>query len=569
MVPDLEFRNVSFEYEGSTRPALRDINLTIQPGEIVLITGPAGAGKTTLCCCANGLVPHYHEGRLSGEVIVRGYQTARSRIGGLSSLVGLVFQDPESQLVTASVADEVAFGPENLGVPRAEIETRVAEALRVTRLAGFDGRDPHSLSGGEQQACVIAAVYAMHPEIYVMDEPLANLDPAGRSQVFQVMIDVAKRRGKTLVLVEHALEEVLPWVDRVVVLEDGRIVRDGTVAEVLSAGDMPNVFIRPPIARLGAQFGLNPPPLTPEGFVESLRQQHGFRRHAPVETPMPAPAYGPAVIQMEGLEYSYAGGHAALRGVDLTIHKGEMAAILGRNGAGKTTLVRHLIGLLQPDRGAVTVLGLDVARTPTHQLARQVGFCFQNPNHQLVAFKVREEIAFGLRAHDVDPTEIETRTLQALESVGMSAYREAEIFDLGKGQRQRLALASVLALEPSVLVIDEPTTGQDPTMAQEIFEILKRLNGAGTTILVVTHNLELAAAYCPRAMVMADGRVAFDGSFPELFGQPDRMRELSLAPPQTTQVATLLADYGVPVWASTFEQLSVEIAAILEPARGD
>ncbi|MGH7536045.1 MAG: energy-coupling factor ABC transporter ATP-binding protein, partial [Gemmatimonadales bacterium] len=266
MVSDLDFRDVSFQYEGASSFALRDIQLTIDPGEIVLVTGPAGAGKTTLCSCANGLVPHYHEGRLTGEVLVRGYNTARTRIGGLSSLVGLVFQDPESQLVAASVADEVAFGPENLGVERAEIVRRLSEALQVTRLAGFDERDPHSLSGGEQQACVIAAIYAMHPEIYVMDEPLANLDPAGRAHVFRVMVEVAKQRGKTLLLVEHSLEEVLPLVDRVVVLAGGQIVRNGSVQEVLTAGDLPRVFTRPAIARLGAQLGLQLPPLSPEAL---------------------------------------------------------------------------------------------------------------------------------------------------------------------------------------------------------------------------------------------------------------------------------------------------------------
>jgi energy-coupling factor transport system ATP-binding protein len=246
-----------------------------------------------------------------------------------------------------------------------------------------------------------------------------------------------------------------------------------------------------------------------------------------------------------------------------------MLAILGRNGAGKTTLIRHLVGLLQPDAGRVTVLGQDASRTPTHTLARQVGFCFQNPNHQLVAFKVREEIAFGLRAHDVDPSEIEPRTRQALEAVGMAGWEEAEIFDLGKGQRQRLALASVLALRPRILVIDEPTTGQDPYMAQEIFEILRGLNEQGATVLVVTHKVDLAAAYASRAVVLAEGRIAFDGSFPELLSDPERMRALSLEPPQTTRLAALLGEYGVPPWLTTFEQLSESIRALAGPADGD
>jgi energy-coupling factor transporter ATP-binding protein EcfA2 len=235
---DIEFRDVSFKYQDSDKHSLRNINLRAARGEIILITGPAGSGKTTLCSCINGLIPHFHDGELSGEVFVRGYNTRRARIGGIASLVATVFQDPESQLVTASVVDEIAFGPENMGVSREDINQRVAEALRATRLVGYEDREPHNLSGGEQQACVIAAVYAMHPEIYVMDEPTANLDPEGRKQILSLIVDVAKRRGKTLALVEHALEEVLPLVDRIIVVHDGETVRDGPVDQVLAAGDI-------------------------------------------------------------------------------------------------------------------------------------------------------------------------------------------------------------------------------------------------------------------------------------------------------------------------------------------
>lgn len=569
MTPELELRDVSFQYEDSPLPALNAINLTIGPGEVVLITGPSGSGKTTLCSCANGLIPHFHEGRLTGDVFVRGHNTRRARVGGLSSLVGLVFQDPESQLVTASVADEVAFGPENLGVPRAEIHRRVVEALGATRLAGYEERDPHSLSGGEQQACVIAAIYAMHPEIYVMDEPLANLDPAGRAQVFRIVVEVAKRRGKTLLLAEHSFDEVLPLVDRVVVMDRGRIVREGTAERVLALGDIPRVFSRPPIARLGEHLGFEKPPLTPEELYRMLRERFRLpqRRHEPAGPAVPAT--GPTVIQIEDVAFSYAPGAAALKGVDLTVHEGEMVALLGRNGSGKTTLVRHLIGLLQPERGRVTVLGTDVAHTPTHTLARQVGFCFQNPNHQLVAFKVREEIAFGLRAHEVDGAEIEGRVRQALEFVGMSEYLEAEIFALGKGQKQRLALASVLALRPRILVIDEPTTGQDPFMAQEIFDVLRRLNQAGTTIVAITHKIDLAAAYASRAVVLSQGRVAYDGPFAPLLSDLDLMRRHSLEPPATTQLAALLRDHGVAPWLSSYEQLAEALDVVREASRGD
>lgn len=568
MTYDIDFQKVSFQYEGSTAFALQEINLTVTAGEIVLITGPAGSGKTTLCSCINGLIPHYHEGKLEGQVLVRGYNTAKSRIGGLASLVGMVFQDPESQLVTSSVADEVAFGPENLGVPRQEINERVSAALAATRLSGYEDREPHSLSGGEQQACVIASVYAMRPEIYIMDEPLANLDPVGRAQVLNVVVEVAKQRGKTLVIVEHALEEVLPLVDRVIVLEQGRIVRDDAVMEVLKAGDLPRVFARPAMVRLAEKFELDPLPLTPEDFYRAFSAQYRLgtmqRSHAhPLEMDERQ-----AVIEMHAVSFSYDQENAALDQVDLEIHSGELVAILGRNGSGKTTLVRHIIGLLQPDQGRVTVLGKDVATTPTHALAQDVGFCFQNPNHQIVSFNVRDEMIFGLKAHNVNPGEYEDRIREALSFVNLLDQLEAEVFDLGKGQKQRLALASVLTLKPRILIIDEPTTGQDPLMTEEIFEIIQRLNDMGTTVLMITHKVDYAARYAQRAVVMQRGQIAYDGAVRPLLSDQKLLQANSLALPDTTRLANRLSERGVPPWLVTVEELEDALGQLVEHSHG-
>jgi energy-coupling factor transport system ATP-binding protein len=518
MTFEIDFQNVTFVYEGSDIPALKDINLSIEPGEIILITGPAGSGKTTLCSCINGLVPHFHEGNLQGNVLVRSYNTKKARVGGLASLVGMVFQDPESQLVTSSVADEVAFGPENFGVAREEINKRVMAALKATRLEGYEEREPYNLSGGEQQACVIASVYAVQPDIYVMDEPLANLDPAGRAQVLRLIIDVAKERGKTLVIVEHALEEVIPLVARIIVMNDGEIVRDGTVEEVLSLGDIPQVFTRPPIIRLAEKFLQKVKPLTPEIFYEELSSKYNLGTIRVNNSPLLEPLLaGKPIIEVKNVSYSYIQGAEALRNISLTVCEGELVAILGRNGSGKTTLVRHLIGLIKPEEGKIFVDGKDVARTPTYELAQDVGFCFQNPNHQIVTFKVRDEVIFGLRAHNIPASEYEERIREALEIVDMLDYIDAEVFDLGKGQKQRLALASVLALKPRILIIDEPTTGQDPQMAEGIFSIIKNLNEMGTTVLMITHQMEYAANYAHRAVVLNSGEITFDGSIQESY----------------------------------------------------
>jgi len=572
MTFDIEFQNLTFTYEGADQPALKDIDLTISPGEIILITGPAGSGKTTLCCCINGLVPHFHEGDLIGDVLVREHNTRRSRVGGLASLVGMVFQDPESQLVTNSVADEVAFGPENFGVPREEINQRVADALRDTRLEGYDEREPHTLSGGEQQACVIAAVYAMQPEIYVMDEPLANLDPEGKAKVLRVVVELAKQRGKTLVLVEHALEEVLPLVDRVIVVNKGQIVRDGPVEEILEAGDIPFVFTRPPVVRLGEKYGLTPLPLSSQDFYEKFQARYNLDNIQWEDSSQNDFKVGIQVIKIEDISFSYdknATNQAeALRNISLSVSAGEMVAILGRNGSGKTTLVRHIIGLLQPDAGKVVVLNKDVAMTPTYELARDVGFCFQNPNHQIVSFNVRDEIIFGLKAHGIDPGEFDSRIQESLEFVNMLDYIDTEVFDLGIGQKKRITLASVLSLRPEILIVDEPTTGQDPRMALEIFEIIKRLNDSGTTVLIITHQIDYAAAYAKRAVVLDGGRIKFDGAIKDLLVDQDLMQASALEMPQTTRLASLMSRHGILPWLVTMEALDQAISKLVETSNG-
>jgi len=555
MEHDIKFKTVTFTYAGAKSPAILDINLEIKSGEIVLVTGPAGSGKTTLCSCINGLIPHYHEGDLEVRVAIGSYNSRNVRVGGLASIVGMVFQDPESQLVTNSVADEVAFGPENMGIPREKIKKRVKEALEVTRLTGYDDREPHSLSGGEQQACVIAATYSMYPEIYVLDEPLANLDPQGRAQVMELVIDVAKKYGKTLVIVEHALEEILPLVQRVIIMDRGKIVRDGSVEEVLESGDIPGVFKRPDVVRLAEDLGLKPFPLKPEKLFEEIHKKYQPTAvKARIERERPN-GRAKEIVRLEHLTHCYEEGVDALYDVSLTIHEGEFVALMGRNGSGKTTLVSHLIGLLKPTGGTVTVVGKDVAATPTHELARDVGFCFQNPNHQIVSFNVRDEMTFGLKAHGIDPSEYDQRIMEALEIVNMQDYINAEIFDLGKGQKQRIALASVLTLKPRFLVIDEPTTGQDPEMTFEIFEIIKKLNESGTTVLVITHKVDYAALYTQRAIVLSRGHLKYDGPVMDLLLDEKLMQENSLELPDITKLAKKLSIYGVPANTIRFDEM--------------
>ncbi|MEP6895273.1 MAG: ATP-binding cassette domain-containing protein, partial [Chloroflexota bacterium] len=459
---------------------------------------------------------------------------------------------------------------ENLGVSREEIGQRVSAALIATRLEGYEEREPHFLSGGEQQACAIAAIYAMHSEIYVMDEPLSNLDPAGRAQVLQVLVEAAKGRQKTLIIVEHALDEVLPFVDRVVVMDHGHIVRDGTVAEVMAAGDIPRVFTRPSIVRLSDLFHLDVTTFSAEKFYAQLNARTPLKVIDIVEQPDQRGTTPKApIIEMKDVHYNFAGSREALKGINFAVQEGELVSILGRNGAGKTTLARHIIGLLQPTQGTVLVSGRDVRTTPTHILTQEIGFVFQNPNHQLVSFKVRDEMTFGLRAHNIDPAEWEDRIQRALKLVDLSDAIDAEIFDLGKGQKQRLALASVLTLNPKILVIDEPTTGQDPQMTREIFEILKGLNELGATILMITHRVDFAAAYAHRAVVMNAGEIVFDGPILRLISNTAVMKASALELPDITRLALQLRQHGIPRWTFKYEQLERFLKQLVEASDGN
>jgi len=359
-------------------------------------------------------------------------------------------------------------------------------------------------------------------------------------------------------------------VDRVLVMNAGQIVRDGSVEAVLAAGDIPGVFTRPAIVRLAEKFNLDLQTFSAEKFYADLnaRAPLGMISPAEVAPPVSANTLAP-IIEIQDVYYTYKNRTPALRGVSLMIRAGELVAMLGRNGSGKTTLARHIIGLLQPERGRVIVAGRDVAITPTHELTQEIGFCFQNPNHQLVSFNVRDEMTFGLKAHNIDPAEFDQRVQRALELVDLLDVRDAEIFDLGKGQKQRLALASVLTLDPKILVIDEPTTGQDPQMTREIFDILKHLNVLGTTVLLITHRVDYAAAYANRALVMNRGEISFDGSVLELISNLEIMQANSLDLPDITKLALQLHKHGVPPWTIQYEQLESYLGQLVEAARGD
>ena len=571
---DVVFQNVNFTYTGDSEPALKDISITIHQGETVLIAGPAGAGKTTLCRCINGLVPHYFRGHLEGKVLVGGIDIKTSSISALSHVAAMLFQDPSSQLVNPTVFDEIAFGPENYGVPREEILSRVKESIESMRLNGYEERNPHSLSGGEQQACALAAIVSMRPEVYVLDEPTSNLDPIGSMRVLSHLSELSKSEKATTIIVEHKLEELLHLVDRLIVMQEGRIVAEGEPRKMLEdAESLSKLGLKTPqTALLFSRLRKFDPSLKmPLTFDEAVSEMSAFlkprtrgaaivRSSAAVASDPKGADQGETIIRTEGLVHVYEAGTVALRGVTLEIRRGDFLAIIGQNGSGKTTLVKHFNGLLRPTQGKVTVFGLDASQTSIRELSTKVGYCFQNPDHQICTDSVRKELGFGPRNLELPEDEIQKRVDEVTDAIGLRRMLDDNPFNRSKGERQRIAVASVLTMKPDVLVVDEPTTGQDDRMARQMMDFYRKLHDEdGKTVIVITHDMNLAAEYANRVFVMWNGQVLLSGSPREVFAESETIEKTYLKAPQITRFAQALKPFGFPPNVLTVDEMYREV----------
>lgn len=553
MTDAVALENVSYTYSGGNRPALKELNLTVRQGETVMITGPSGAGKTTVCRCLNGLIPHYFRGKLEGNILIGGTNTRESTISALSHVLGLLFQDPSSQLVNPTVLDEVAFGPENYGVPPPEIRARATKALEIMRLGGYDERSPHSLSGGEQQACALAAIVAMNPSIYVLDEPTSNLDPIGSMMVLNLMADLARQEKRTMIIVEHKMEELLHLIDRLIVLDRGTIVLEGKPRDLLENVElMEKMGLKPPqvallASRLRAQRTDMPIPMTLDEATVLFRKVLPHKRVRPMAGMQEkAEPQGDVIIDVRDLWHIYPAGTTALKGVSLKVRRGEFAALIGQNGSGKTTLVKHFNGLLKPTKGSVIVFDVDTRSAAVTELSRKVGYCFQNPDHQICCDTVRKELEFGPRNLHVPEDEIQVRVKEVSSAVGLQEILDVNPFSVSKGERQRIAVASLLTMIPDVLVVDEPTTGQDYRMGKEMMEFYKQLNSLGKTIIVITHDMNIAAEYVKRVIVLKEGQILADGTTREVFAQAGLLETTYLKPPQITRLGQALKEFGIP-----------------------
>jgi energy-coupling factor transporter ATP-binding protein EcfA2 len=541
---------VSYYYPGATEPALRDVSLVIKSGELLGLIGPTGAGKSTLCLLFNGIVPQFHGGRFFGSARIGDDDTVDHPISHLARQVGVVFQDPETQLIATSVENEIAFPLENLGVPADEIRRRIPEVLHAVRLEGLERKRPDELSGGQKQRLAIAAALATRPQLLVLDEPTSQLDPAGEEDVFSVLHRVNREQGVTIILASHAAEQLAIHADRIALLAEGRLVALGSPGEIYTDVDMLwQRHLRPPqvsetFHRIRQACPPAVPARVPVSLVDGLSALEVVRTAArctapALPSPPPLPS-GPPLLAVRELAHRYRDGTEALRGVSLDIRRGEYVVLLGQNGAGKTTLVRHFLNLLRPQRGQIQLDGTDTQALTVSELARRIGYVAQNPDHQIFGNTVAAEVAFALRHLGYPPGEIAARTDQSLEQLGLLDARGAHPLSLPKGDRARVVIAAVLAMQPEILILDEPTTGQDFRGARQILDLTQRLHQQGKTILVITHHLYLMPGYAERALVMGRGILLGDGPLRKVYHRAELLAQTYVVPPQAVLLAQAL-----------------------------
>jgi len=516
-------QGLTYQYRQTSRPVLQDIDLEISRNDYLLITGRSGSGKSTLCRTFNGLIPHFYGGVLTGDVFVAGTAVRQTSVTALFNQVAMVFQNPDAQLFCRTVEQEIVFGLESLGLPRRAIEDRLCEALDQAGIAALRRRDPQTLSGGEKHLVLIAALLALRPQVIVLDEPFANLDPANVLQVRRLLSDL-HAKGCGIVLCEHRLARAAPDATRVVVIHEGQIAADGDPHHILARAETDWGLEIPLANRVGASLGLAPAPRTIEDLqsipphatlIEALEP----RLPEPVDHQDERPA-----VDVDHL-CCHLAGRSILADISFKLYPGECIAVVGANGAGKTTLLRHLIGLQRPTNGRIRIKGHDTARIPISDLARDVGLAFQNPDNQFFRLTVDQEIRVGPETLGT-PDNAWIEELMAL--FHLEIVRSRAPYRLRGGEKKRVAFASALASRPTVLALDEPTAGQDFEFRRNLRALLRQMQARGQAIIIVTHDLTFAERTAGRWLLMAGGRLLADGVPDRIMADPDLMTRAGL-----------------------------------------
>lgn len=574
----IEMSHVTFRYggtaaEGEKSPAaLRDVSLRIGEGEFVGVIGPSGAGKSTLASVLSGAIPHHFRGELFGSTLVDGRDTCDVTLTDISRVVGSVLQDIDAQMVASVVEDELLFGLENFGVPHDQIEDRIARTLDTVGIASLRDREIATLSGGQKQKVAIAAILAMRPRVLVLDEPTAALDPASSALVFDTLRKV-REEGVTVVVIEQKVALLSEYCDRILVMGEGSLVLDGTPREVFAhADELRRIGVDSPrvarvynsLARDGLVRGATPCLTVPEaaGLIGGLvgPAAHGSARAAEgardaafrigskhVAAPRPHAVDASPVVSLEDVSFAYPGGTASVDHLDMRVYPGEVVGIVGQNGAGKTTLTKLMNGLLRPASGTVRMAGLDTREVPTSAIAAHCATLFQNPDYQLCKDTVLDEVAFGLTLQGVGEKDARERAAAVIARFGLPS--DEAPFSLSRGQRQMVALASVVVTEPEVVLLDEPTSGLDYRECMTVMDTVSKMAERGCAVIMVCHDMEVVSDFAERIVVMADGRILDRGGTQQMFGNQDLMRRASVRAPQVIELSQVLARTTSPEFA--------------------
>lgn len=546
--PIISFRNFSFQYRAQKRPTLTDINLEIYPGERVLIAGPSGSGKSTLAGCINGLNPFSNPGACTGTLTVDGVDAPHSSIFELSAHVGTVLQDPDGQFIGLTVGEDIAFALENSCTPQDEMHAITRHAAELVGIENHLGYAPHELSGGQKQRVSLAGVMVDQVKILLFDEPLANLDPATGKQAIELIDEIQKKTDTTVLIIEHRLEDVL-WrnVDRIVLVNGGTILADLRPDELLSGSLLAENGIREPLYVTALRYaGVDITPDKHPAHVDSLvLDDTDTQKLRDWFTARPQPAAQPErepLLEVKGLSFGYQKGQQTLRDVSFSIGKGEMVSIVGRNGAGKSTLSKLICGFETPDAGEIFLNGKPLAEENIRRRAQHIGYVMQNPNQMISKTMIYDEVALGLQRSGLNEEQIREKVEATLRVCGLYPFRNWPISALSFGQKKRVTIASVLVLDPELILLDEPTAGQDFRHYTDIMEFLRGLNARGVTVVMITHDMHLMLEYTRRALVFCDGRLIADRTAAAVLCDPALVEQAAL---KETSLYTLANRCGI------------------------
>ena len=527
MEPIISFDHFGFQYTAQAEPTLYDISLDIRKGEKVLICGPSGCGKSTLAHCVNGLIPNSYPGKTTGTLTVGGRNAEELSLFDLSKVVGTVLQDSDGQFIGLTVAEDMAFALENDCMDQKDMKALVERVAGLVGVSGVLGHAPYEISGGQKQRVALGGVMVSGVDVLLFDEPLANLDPAAGKKAVELIDEIQKRTGCAVIIIEHRLEDVLHCpVDRVVLMGEGRILFDGDPDSLLCSDLLQKSGIREPLYVTALKYAGVPLDRDQRlSYLPELRLTEGDRRRvADWFFAQPEPEAEKAkkeLLRAENIDFTYEGGHHALKGISASIAEGEMLSIVGTNGAGKSTFSKVLCGFEIPQKGTLTLSGEDLSAYSIKERADRIGYVMQNPNQMISKTGIFDEVALGLRNRGVPEEEVKPRVEKALKTCGLYPFRNWPVSALSYGQKKRVTIASILVLEPKIILLDEPTAGQDLYHYTQIMDFLAELNRSGTTVVLITHDMHLMLEYTPRAIVFHDGHVIADTSAAEVLNSPE------------------------------------------------